>query len=118
MSNELILVVAIFLGPIVLLGVAGLWLSFRYLRPLTAKLGFSSLNRSMTRNLLFAGVVSDDPEIVAATRKFRMGYAVLLVLFLLFTAVFFGVITVAFFTLFIGIKWLLAKEVDCAAVTQ
>ena len=118
MLNEITPVAFVVFGPLFLFGVAGLWLSFRHLRPLSARLGVSPRNRTVTRNILFAGVTSDDPEIIAMTRQFRVAYAVLFALGLIYAAAVFGLFAVAFLAVFLCLNWLLSKKVECAEVTQ
>lgn len=98
--------------PLFIIGIVGLVVSVRFMRPLVAKLGFSNLDRGARRRLLFAGCVNAPEEIAAEVSRCRRAFASVCLLILGYCFFFLGIGAGLFFVALFLLNFLTARPFE------
>ncbi|WP_291735238.1 hypothetical protein [Leisingera sp. F5] len=74
MNVEVLYALIVIFSPLVVFGALGFWVAYRFWWPLAKRLGVVPLNRTASRQVIFAGVEGGTAEVQAQVKKCRLAF--------------------------------------------
>lgn len=105
-------------APMLLLGGMSFLALVRFWAPIAEKLGASSLDRTVSRRVIFAGVVGGSAELNDAVRKCRLVFASIYASFLVLALVYLGVEGFLFLGFFMVISVFFSRPYEIEEVEK